>query len=283
MRKVAVLTDSTTCITVADYPDLLIRTVPLSVNFDGKSYLDGVDITPSAFYKMLEVSRTMPTTSQPSAESFTRALKELISKDYDVLVVTISSKLSGTWDSASLGSKNLPKGRVAIVDSLTASLPEAMIVLKVAEAAKNGASLLECQHLAEQLVPRTHIYFAVDTLEYLHKGGRIGSAAKFIGSALGLKPILKVNNGFVEAHERVRTTKKAHERLLDLIEELVGRKGRVPFLGVTSSNAGEAAQDLLAEAHKRFRIERDIINELSPVIGVHTGPGALGIVCLTER
>lgn len=282
MRKVAVVTDSTTCLTPSDYPGLHIYTVPLSVNFEGKSYLDGIDITPSAFYKMLEVARTMPTTSQPSAESFNRILKKLIGEDFDVLVLTLSSKLSGTWDSAMLGVKGLPKGRVEIVDTLTASLPEAMIALIVAEAARAGASLLECKNLAEHTAARTRIYFAVDTLEYLHRGGRIGSAAKFIGSALGLKPILTVRNGYVEAIERVRTTRKAHERLLELVEKEVGHKGRLPFLGITSSNASEAAHNLLAESHKRFRIERDIINELSPVIGVHTGPGTLGIVSITE-
>ncbi|MGB4594790.1 MAG: DegV family protein [Anaerolineaceae bacterium] len=282
MRKIAILVNSTTCLTPSDYPGLHIYTVPLSVNFDGKSYLDGIDITPSAFYKMLEVSRTLPTTSQPSAESYNKFFKKLIREDFDVLALTLSSKLSGTWDSAMLGAKGLPEGRVEIVDTLTASLPEAMIALVVADAAKTGASLLECKNLAEDTAARTHIYFAVDTLEYLHKGGRIGSAAKFIGSALGLKPILTVNNGFVEALERVRTTKKAHERLLDLVEKGVGHKGRVPFLGITSSNASEAAHHLLAEAHKRFRIQRDIINELSPVIGVHTGPGTLGIVYIAE-
>lgn len=282
MRKVAIVTDSTTCLTPAEYPDLAIYTIPLSVNFDGKTYLDGIDITPSAFYKMLELTRSMPTTSQPNAESFNKILKQLISEDFDVLVLAISSKLSGTWDSAVLGAKGLPKGRVEIVDTLTASLPEAMVAITVAEAAKAGASLLECKNLAEHLSARTRIYFAVDTLEYLHRGGRIGSAAKFIGSALGLKPILTVNNGYVEALERVRTTKKAHERLLDLVEKEVGHKGRIPFLGVTSANANEAAQNLLAEAHKRFRIDRDKINELSPVIGVHTGPGTLGIVYISE-
>lgn len=282
MRNVAILTDSTTCLTPSEFPGLNIYTIPLSVTFDGKSYLDGVDITPSTFYKMLEVTRSMPSTSQPSAESFNRYMKQLIDQDFDVLVLAISSKLSGTWDSAMLGVKGLPKGRVEIVDTLTASLPEGMIALVVAEAAKTGASLLECKNLAERTAAHTRVYFAVDTLEYLHRGGRIGSAAKFIGSALGLKPILTVQNGYVEAIERVRTTRKAHERLLELVEKEVGHKGRIPFLGITSANAAEAAHNLLAEAHKRFRIERDIINELSPVIGVHAGPGTLGIVYITK-
>jgi DegV family protein with EDD domain len=282
MRKVAIVTDSTTCLNPSEYPDLPIHIIPLSVNFEGKSYLDGIDITPNAFYKMLEVTHSTPTTSQPSAESFARVLKKLISEDFDVLVLAISSKLSGTWDSAILGAKGLPKGRVEIVDTLTASLPEAMVAIKVADASKAGASLLECKNLAERLSARSRVFFSVDTLEYLHRGGRIGSAAKFIGSALGLKPILTVNNGFVEALERVRTTKKAHQRLIDLVEKEVGHKGRVPFLGVTSANASEEAHNLLAEAHKRFRIERDMINDLSPVIGVHTGPGALGIAFFTE-
>ena len=282
MRKVAVVTDSTTCLTPSEFPGLPIYTVPLSVNFDGKSYLDGIDITPGAFYKMLEVTRSLPTTSQPSAESYRSMYKKLMSEDFDVLALTISSKLSGTWDSAMLGAKGLPKGRVEIVDTLTASLPEGMVAIKVAEAAKAGASLLECKNLGERLSAHTRVYFAVDTLEYLHRGGRIGSAAKFIGSALGLKPILTVNNGYVEAMERVRTTKKAHSRLLDLVEKEMGHKARIPFLGVTAANASEDAKNLMAEARKRFRIEREIMNELSPVIGVHTGPGALGIAYVSE-
>lgn len=283
MRKVAVVTDSTTCLTPSEFPGLPFYTVPLSVNFDGKSYLDGIDITPTAFYQMLEVTRSMPTTSQPSAESYQSIFKKLISEDFDVLAITISSKLSGTWDSAMLGAKGLPKGRVEIVDTLTASLPEGMVAIRAAEAAKAGASLLECKNLAERLSAHTRVYFAVDTLEYLHRGGRIGSAAKFIGSALGLKPILTVNHGYVEALERVRTTKKAHARLLDLVEKEMGLKAQIPFFGVTSANATADAQHLLVEAHKRFRINRDMINELSPVIGVHTGPGALGVAFTSEE
>lgn len=282
MRKVAIVTDSTTCLNASEYPHLNLTSVPLSVNFEGKTYLDGIDITPSTFYKMLEVSRSLPTSSQPSAESFRKIYKELIAKGFDVLTLTISSKFSGTWDSAMLATKGLPKGRVEVIDTYSASLAQAMIALKVADATQSGASLVEARHLAEQLIKNVRVYFAVDTLEYLHRGGRIGSAAKFIGSALDLKPILTIRNGYVEAFERVRTTKKAHSRLVELIEKEVGHKAQVPFLGVTHSNAVEAAQNLLNEAHKRFHIERDLLAELSPVIGVHLGPGTLGLVALTE-
>lgn len=282
MRKVAIVTDSTTCLRASEYPHLNLISVPLSVNFEGKTYLDGIDITPSTFYQMLEVSRGLPTSSQPSAESFRKIYKELIGKGFDVLVLTMSSKLSGTWDSALQATKGLPRGRVEVIDTLSSSLPQAMIALKAAEAADAGASLLEAKHVTEKLCKSVNVFFAVNTLEYLHRGGRIGSAAKFIGSALDLKPILTIRNGYIEAIERVRTTKKAHTRLVELIEKEVGHKARVSFLGVTHSNAVEPAQNLLNEAHKRFRIERDLLADLSPVIGVHLGPGALGIVSLTE-
>ena len=277
MNPVTIVTDSTACLT----PDLLkdnqISVVPLSVNWDGKTYLDNVDITIKEFYTRLAGSKSIPTTSQPSIEAFRQVYDDLLAEGRDILTITLSSKLSGTNDSATQAQREVDSKRVEVVDSLTTSMPLAMVAVKTAMAAASGASLLECKNYAKDLISRSKVYFALETLEFLHKGGRIGGAARFLGTALGLKPILTVQDGTIIAVERVRTSNKAHLRLIELVEEEVGPQGKLEYLGAISANAPEARNELLAEAVKHFRVDREITGDISPVIGTHAGPGAVGL------
>lgn len=283
MAKVAIVTDSTTALPAHISEDAGLYTVPLSINWDGKSYLDGIEMTPQAFYEKLVNSKSFPTTSQASGESYNRVYKSLLKQGFDVLSITISSKISGTYDSAVQGMRGLPRGRIEVVDSLSASLPLGMVALKTARVARQGGTLLECRNEAIDLSRRIRVYFAVETLEYLHRGGRIGAAAKFLGTALGLKPILTLKNGFIEPIERVRTTKKAHARLIELTKAEVGPKGKIEYLGVVSAAAPTMRDAFLKEARRNFRVEEEITAELSPVIGSHIGPGAIGIIYLPAR
>jgi DegV family protein with EDD domain len=200
--------------------------VPLSVNWDGETYLDGIDITIEDFYARLKKSKTLPTTSQPSAGAFTEVYTRLLDEGYDILTMVISSKISGTWDSAIQGAEGLPSDRLIVFNSLQASMPLAIMALITSDAALKGASLLECKNIAVDISERIQTLFVVDTLEYLHKGGRIGAAARYLGTALNLKPILKLQNGAIQPLEKVRTFKKAINRVFDIAEADLGKQGR---------------------------------------------------------
>ena len=276
-RKTAIVTDSTAAFTPAIIEELQLHVIPLNIHWDGTSYVDFVDITPAEFYKKLATSKTLPTTSQPSAAAFAQVYEELLTQDYDVLTLPISSKLSGTYDSAMMAAAQFPAGRIEVFDTLVTSSPLNGIVIKTARAAKKGASLLECSNIARDAASRTKIYFAVETLEYLHKGGRINTASAFLGTALNLKPILSFEDGLIVPVERVRTSRKAHERLLDLVEEFVGPHGKIEFLGLVSADAEEALEELRQEAHARFQIEEEMVTDMSPVLGCHVGNGTVGI------
>jgi DegV family protein with EDD domain len=151
------------------------------------------------------------------------------------------------------------------------------MVLSAARAAKNGASLAECKEIAETIRKHSEVFFAVDTLEFLHRGGRIGGASRFLGTALNLKPILQLEEGKIEALERVRTSKRAHSRLIELLESRVNSHTSVNMIGVVSAAAEKSASHLISEIKKRFEPDEILMANLSPVIGTHTGPGTVGV------
>ncbi len=280
MSKIAVVTDSTAALP----PDLVkehqISVAPLLLIWGSKTYLDGVEIKPSEFYQMLPESDIMPSTSQATVATFIEIFNKLTKEGFDILVIPISSKLSGTLDSATQAKKHFPNANIELVDSLSASVPLQIFVMLAIRAINKGASLLQAKALVEKAVSKMHVFFAVETLEYLHKGGRIGGAARFLGTALGLKPILELRNGQIEAIEKIRTTKKAHSRLVELIEEKIDRNLKVNSIGIIDANAEEGAQYLSRELIQRFHPEEVIFGTLSPVLGAHTGPGTVGVAVL---
>ena len=225
----------------------------------------------------------MPTTSQPSAGAFTEVYTRLLDEGYDILTLVISSKLSGTWDSAIQGAEGLPQDRLVVLNSLQASMPLSIMALMTSDAALKGASLLECKNLAIDVSERVQTLFVLETLEFLHRGGRIGAAARFLGTALKLKPILKLQNGAIVPLEKVRTFSKAIKRLFEIAETDLGKQGRVEYLGVLSANSPKYSEEITATARQRFRVKNEFVSEISPVIGTHTGPGAVGLVYLPEK
>lgn len=277
MSKIAVVTDSTAYLTdelVAQYG---ITVVPLVVIWGDETLKDNVDITSDEFYQRLPDAKVMPSTSQPSIQAFADVFKKLSEEGYDILTVVISSGLSGTMDSATQAKAMLPDAKIALVDSKTSSLPMAFMVLAAARAAKRGASLEECVSIVETIRENSQVFFAVDTLEFLHRGGRIGGASRFLGTALGLKPILYLIEGKVEALEKVRTSKKAQNRLLGLVEEGVGGRTPINFIGVVHAAAEANANIILDQVKVQFNPQEVMLSNLSPVIGTHIGPGAVGI------
>lgn len=274
--KVAIVTDSTVNLPEEILKQHTITMLPQTLVWDNQTYRDTIDIQPVEFYERLQRSKTMPTTSQVTPVAFTNTYKDLLGKGYAVLTIIVSKYLSGTVESATQAITDLPGAPIELYDSRTVSLAMGFIVLAAARAAEAGASLADCKAAAEKAASCSGVLFCVDTLEFLHRGGRIGGATRFLGTALGLKPILEVRGGRVEAIERVRTQRKAIARLLDLIEQRVN--GQVnPRLGVLDANAPEAAQYLLGQVKERFHPKEIIQSPVSAVVGTHAGPGTVGI------
>jgi DegV family protein with EDD domain len=276
MNKVAIVTDSTAYIP----PNLVekhnLTVVPLNVIWGEESFRDGVDITPDEFYTRLENAREMPTTSQPSPSVFKEAFGDLLEKGHDVLAILLSSKLSATIDSAKQARSEFPDASIEIVDSYSITMSTGYQVLAVAKAAAEGASLEECKAIAEKAKDLIGIVLSVDTLEFLHRGGRIGGGSRFLGSALNIKPILEVTGGAIEAVERVRTRRKAQDRLIELVGERIGDHKPVRIACVHAS-APEDAQAVLDKAKQQLGAEEALVSELSPVVGVHVGPGTIAL------
>ena len=223
MNKVAIVTDSTTAIPPEVAVQQKMTIVPLSVNWDGESYLDGIDITPEEFYPRLSASKTMPTTSQPPAGAFKEVFEKLLDEGYDILTMVISSKISGTWDSALQAAEGLPKDRLVVLNSLQASMPLTIMALMASDAALKGASLQECKDIAVDVSERIQTLLVVDTLEFLHRGGRIGAAARF-GTARS-KTDLKLQNGAIQPHEKYAPSQKPSNAFLISLKQILANKG----------------------------------------------------------
>jgi DegV family protein with EDD domain len=276
MPKVVVVTDSTAYIP----PDLVKRhglvVAPLAVIWDGKTLYDGVDITPAEFYARLRTSKTLPTTSQTTPEEFAKIFSPILAEGNAVLGVFISSKLSGTMDSATQAKNAMPAAPIELVDSLSSAMALGFIALAAARAAQAGAGPAEAAEAARRAIGRTNVLFVVDTLEFMHRGGRIGGAQRFLGTALNLKPVLTVRDGRVEALESVRTKGKATERMLKAIEQDIGDR-RPLRISPLHASAPEEARALMKTVQDRFRPDECILSEVSPAIGTHVGPGTIGI------
>ncbi len=281
MAKIAFVTDSTAYIPADLVSKHNITVTPQILVWGDQTFRDGVDIQPDEFYARLKTSKTMPTTSQVSVVTMQHTFQDLIDKGYEVMGIFISGKLSGTMQSALQGRDALGSGaeKVTLIDSNTTAMAMGYLVLTAARAAQQGANVAECKALVEKGIGQTGVYFAVDTLEFLHRGGRIGGATRFIGSALNLKPILALKDGRVEAEDRVRTKAKALDRVLELASEQLKGKSNVR-IATLHANAEEEARALLDKASKEFNAVESVLSSVSPVVGVHAGPGTVGLVFL---
>jgi len=278
MSKIAVVTDSTTYMPPELAKKHNISVAPQVLIWGDQTYKDGVDIQSGEFFTRLKTAKVMPTTSQVAVVSFQEIFQDLVNKDFEVLAVLVSSKLSGTVQSA-VQAKELmgPAGdKINIVDSQSVAMALGFQAIAVARAIEAGASLKEAIALAEKSHEYTGVFFAVDTLEFLHRGGRIGGAQRFIGSALNLKPILAIQDGRVEGIERIRTKSKAHDRVLELCIEKVNRRSPVRLASL-HANAADDAKALLVKAEQALKPIESVFAEVSPTVGTHAGPGTVGL------
>lgn len=276
MPKVAIITDSTAYLPQELIQQYDIHIIPLTVIFGEESFRDGVDISPAEFYSRLQTTEVMPTTSQVTVGAFKKIYEQLHQEDCEILVITLSGRLSGTVESAEKARELVPGAKIEIVDSLSTTVEQGFVVLAASRGAANGASLAECKQIAVQACERTGVIFAVDTLEFLHRGGRIGDAKRLMGTILNIKPILTIRDGRVDALEQARTRKKSFNRLIEIVAERVTGKSNVR-LAVAHANAAAEAQSLLETACSNLNPVETMITELSPVIGTHVGPGTVAL------
>ena len=278
MAKVALVTDSTAYIPKELLQRYSITVVPQVVIWDNQTLEDGVDIQPTEFYARLSSSKTMPTTSQVSVQSMFKAFSNLLAEGNEVLGMFLSAKLSGTMQSAHQGRDQLESGadKVQIFDTETTAMAMGFQILAVAQAAADGAGMSDCLALAEKAKGTTGVYLVVDTLEFLHRGGRIGGAKRFLGTMLSMKPLLAVEGGRVESVEQLRTKSKAHDRLIEIV---VGHcQGKSPVrLATLHANAADDARAILSKAEGVLHPVQSVLSEVSPAVGTHTGPGTVGL------
>ncbi len=280
MNKVMIVTDSTANIPLDLLNGYPIVSVSLQVIWGNEILRDGIDIEPGDFYKRLSVDKVLPSTSQVTPEEFKKMYGRLIDEGYDILSMHISGKLSGTLDSAIQAKNTFPNANIELFDTNSTSMAMGFQVLSAARMAKTGATLKECKAVAEQAVQKTGMYFVLSTLEFLHRGGRIGGAQAFMGTMLNLKPILELKDGRIEPVERVRTHSKAVDRLLDLVEARIANESGPIRLCAVHANAPDDGNALLEKAVKRFPnslVTDTVLSTVNPVLGTHVGPGALGL------
>lgn len=277
MDKVIIATDSSAYLPKEFVEKYQIPVLPLTVNWEGKSYYDGIDIQAEEFYQQLSQSKSMATTSQVTVGQFLEVFGKLIEAGKQVLYLGISSGISATINSALQAKVELgdPENLV-IMDTKLVSMALGLMVIEVAKAAEQGASLQECYDLAQDAYGRIGVFFTVDTLEYLHRGGRINSAKRLLGSALNLKPIMEIRDGKIELVESVISRKKALIRMVDLIEK--GIDGRSPVrLAPFHALAFDDMVIMEELAKERLNPIEIIRSEVSPVIGSHVGPGTVSM------
>ena len=278
MSKVAILTDSTAYLPEETLNQYHITVIPLSIIWGEQVYRDGVDIQPGEFYQRLSTSKVMPTTSQITVGAMQSAFQSLLDQGYDVLGIFLSSKFSGTIQSAlqARETMNSAADKIAIVDSLSTTMAMGWPVLTAARAAQAGESLSACQKVAENARDHSGVLFVVETLEFLRRGGRIGGAQALLGTVLNIKPVLQMHEGQIEPVEKIRTKQKAIQRVVELAVERVG--GRTPIrLAATHANSEADAASLLEAAKMQLDPIETLCCPLSPVIGAHAGPGTVAL------
>lgn len=277
-NTIVLVTDSTADIPADVRERLGIEMVPLGVHFGDDSYLDNISLQPSQFYEKLQASSALPKTSQPSPADYYEVFKRHVDAGRQVISIHLSSALSGTYQSAVLAQSMLEgEGDVTVVDSRSASYGYGLLVVEAAEMARRGASRDEILARVEQLRRETRLYFLVDTLEYLHKGGRIGRASAMFGTLLNIKPILTIDDeGYVNALDKARGQKRAYARIVELLEADFAN-GPVDMAAVVTPGRTEMAEELIGILRERFQIRKFTRSEIGPVIGTHAGPGTVGI------
>jgi len=285
MAQVKIVTDSAQDFEPKLLESLGITVVPLNVHFGDESFKDGYELRGKAFYEKLESSTEIARTSQPSPWDFEQVFARLTEDGSAVLAITLSSALSGTYQSAIIARQALPDRQIEVIDSKSASGMYGMMAILAQEMADQGKSLAEIAASVKRMSENAVTVFCVDTLDYLAKNGRIGKAAHFLGTLLNMKPVLSLDKeGYVTALERVRGKEKDRviRRMVEITKEWLAGEDEI-YLGISHANAPNEAAVLKEQAQSAFRVARLFETEIGAVIGTHTGPGTLAVFAIPVR
>jgi len=283
MPKVAIITDTDSSLPPQVAAKSGIYQVPISIHFDGKSYSTGLDINDRLLFNEVDHLNRLPTTSAPNPTDYIKAYETAFKQGAEEIVcVCVSSKISATYSSALTARENFPERGIRVVDSLNLTMAQGFMVLAAAEAASKNASSAEIVTLVEETGKKIHTFVMLPTLKYLALGGRVDKKIAMLADTINIKPILTVRDGKLDLFEKVRTHKKAVERLLALVANVVQDKNIVR-LAVIHVNEEKRATEMESLLRNAFSCPTKItITELTPGLSVHTGSGVVGIVVQTS-
>lgn len=277
---IKIITDSTADIPASLVGKYGIELVPLTVNFEDKSYLDKIEISPAEFFEKLAKADKLPTTSQASPGVLVEAFEKELERGNEVIAILISSTFSGTYGSAIIAKEMIGSDKIHLVDSKSACLGHCMLVLEAAKLANEGLSAIEISKKLEEIKTKISIYAGVDTLKYLEKGGRLSKGAAVVGTILNIKPIIRVKGGVIESIDKVRGKAKVFKWLDDFIASNVKPKNKT--VAVYYSVNEEIAIELKNLLIEKYNAKDVFIGEIGPVIGTHVGPNALAIAFIED-
>lgn len=283
MKSFAFVTDSTSNLPPALAKEYNIPMIPLNVHWGEETYLENVTLDADTFYRWLTERKDFPKTSQPSAGQFIEFYRK-VAEEYNtdtILSLHLSSDLSGTMASALQAKDQIADLRIEVIDSRSVSAGLGLQALAAARVSMGGGTVEEGIDAAQRVRENLNVLFVPATLEFLHRGGRIGGAARLLGSALNLKPVLQVADGVVDSLEKVRSRKKSLRRILELAEERANGK-TIPEAIVLQAAAEDEVVQLRADFEARLHPQRCHTCTVTPVVGSHSGPGTVGFAFYTE-
>jgi DegV family protein with EDD domain len=280
--SVAVVTDSVACLPQRTIEKFNIVVVPLEIIHKGKVFRDGVDITHAQFYEILRTSDVLPTTTAPPPKAFLDIYENLVEQGKEILVVCPSAKLTHVFTAANVAAERLrdkmPSASIEVLDSGSAAAAQGFVVTDAAETAVcNKMTLIEAMQIAKQAMQEVNVLVYIDTIEYLARSGRVPYILAWANSLLRIKPIIQLmplGKGVILV-DRARTRQRASQRVLEILKEKT--RGKPLRVVVQHTNCLEEAEDMAQQIEARLNIERPYIQDFTPVMGVHTGPGLLGV------
>ena len=278
---VCIVTDSTADIPKSMAQRLGIEIVPLKVHFKDKQFIDGVDIDSPTFFKMMREAKDIPTTSQVNPEEFEPIFRRIRDRGDEIVGIFISSKMSGTAQSAFIARQTMGDEGIHLVDTGTVTFAEGLLVLEAVDMANNGMDAASIAARVEALKAKCRLYAVVDTLEYLKKGGRLSPASAILGTVLNIKPIITIDDGLVDAAGKARGTQKAFAWMEQRMEK-TGQtlNGKRVSLGHTDSP--EKLEQLKEWLFGRWTPAETVVSEIGTVVGTHAGPGCTGFAFIED-
>jgi len=278
---VRIVTDSTADIPKSMAERLGIEIVPLKVHFKDKQFIDGVDIDSATFFRMMREAKDIPTTSQVNPDEFEPIFRRIREAGDEILGIFLSSKMSGTAQSAFIARQNLGDEGIHLVDTGTVTFAEGLLVLEAVDMAKNGMDAASIAARLEEMKGKCRLYAVVDTLEYLKKGGRLSPASAILGTVLNIKPVITVENGLVDAVGKARGTQKA----FDWMEQQMKKNGQTlngKRVALGHTDSPEKLAQIKEWLMKRWAPTETVVSEIGTVVGAHAGPGCTGFAFIED-